>query len=311
MKIDRLLATTVLLLNRRKITAKELAERFEISVRTVYRDIEALNNAGIPVISLQGYAGGFAIPENYKLSKQLLSFEDMLSILTTLKGLNKTLQNADLQRVVEKIEVLIPEEKEPIYQEYADSFVIDIDGWCQSTRLQEGVKMVQEAVAKSHLLRFCYTDASGKRSKRLVEPHRLILKNFSWYMLGWCRERKAFRLFRLSRMRSLIKTQDPFLRRDLGDFNSSITVDSRPSVELVLHFSSRVRVRVEDFLDSRQLQEQDDGSLIATFGLPEDNWIYSFILSFGSDVEVLSPLRVRKVIQKKCVAMQNMYINLT
>ena len=102
MKIERLLAMTIMLLNRKKMTAKDLADYFEVSVRTIYRDVETLNQSNIPIVSYQGYDGGFCIPDHYKLSRQLLTFSDMLSILTTLKGVNQTLKNKDdIQAVVD------------------------------------------------------------------------------------------------------------------------------------------------------------------------------------------------------------------
>ncbi len=115
MKIDRLLSMTILLLNRRKMTAPDLADYFEVSVRTVYRDVETLNRSGIPVVSFQGQGGGLCIPDHYKLSRQLLTFSDMVSILTTLKGVNQTMNNREITRAIEKITALIPPEKEAQY----------------------------------------------------------------------------------------------------------------------------------------------------------------------------------------------------
>lgn len=248
MKIERLLAIIVLLLNRRRVTARELADRFEVSVRTIYRDVETLNGAGIPVISTQGHEGGLTIPDNYKLSRQLLTFDDMLSLLTTLQGVNRTMQNSDLQRIIEKITALIPEEKGLQRRIYSDSFVIDIAPWGMSDILRETMQAVRDAVGKSLLLDFVYTDAGSRESRRVVEPHTLIYKSFTWYLLAYCRNRNDFRLFRLSRMRNPVSGQEHFVRRDVGPLNRFAERDNRPLVELTVKFVPAIRVKVEESL---------------------------------------------------------------
>jgi predicted DNA-binding transcriptional regulator YafY len=309
MKLERLLAIVVLLLNRRKITASQLAERFEVSVRTVYRDIQTLNGAGIPIISNQGYEGGFSIPDNYKLSRQLLSFEDMLSILTTLKGINRTLNNEDLTRVIDKFTSLVPDDRMDVYKRHSESFIIDINGWGKTDRLKERIRQVQTAVTDSTLLFFSYTDAGGNQTRRQVEPHCLIFKTFAWYMLAYCRLRQDFRLFRLSRMRQIESLPEHFLRRNPEEYNVAVRQDSRPSIKLVLRFHPRARIRVEDIFDQDLLAYDTDGSITVTLFFPEDPWIISFVLSFGPEVEVISPKRIRKAVQEKCLAMQKIYCN--
>ena len=311
MKIERLLAITVILLNRRKVTAKELADRFEVSVRTIYRDIETLNGAGIPVISTQGHEGGLTIPDNYKLSRQLLTFDDMLSLLSALKGVNRTLKNDDIERVIDKVTALIPSEKETVYRNHADSFVIDITPWGNGDYHRDNIQKVHEAVTGSLLLDFAYTDANGRNSKRQVEPHTLLYKGFTWYMLGFCLNRQDFRLFRLSRMRTLSTTNKQFVRRQLAPLDHFFAQDSRPMIDLTLKFAQKMRIKTEDHFAPAQLRYEPDGSIIATFTLPEDDWLMSFILSFGSDVEVLSPPRWREAIRDKCLVMHNLYLNLT
>lgn len=311
MKIERLLAITVLLLNRRRVTAGELADRFQVSVRTIYRDLETLNGASIPIVACQGHGGGFCIPDNYKLSRQLLTFDDMVSILTTLNGVNRTLGNEDIARVIEKIAALIPEEKEPLYRTCSDSFIVDITPWGMSGRLRESVQTVHDAVSSSLLLSFDYTTAEGGRSRRTVEPHTLISKNFIWYVLGFCRLREDFRLFRLSRIRDLSPSQEHFLRRVVDPYSFISDADDQPLVQLVLKFHAEIRVKVEEYFPEQQLRVEPDGTLIATITLPETDWIVSFLLGFGDMVEVLSPPLWREKIWGKCTRMQKIYSNMT
>ncbi len=311
MKIERLLAITVLLLNRRRVAARELAEKFEVSVRTIYRDIQALNGAGIPVISYQGYEGGLCIPDNYKLSRQLLTFDDMVSILTTLKGVNRTLNNDDIDRVIEKIVALIPDDKEALYRKHSDSFIIDISGWSMGGRHVQTMQFIHAAVSRSVLIVFDYTSADGEESRRTVEPHTLIYKGFNWYLLAFCRLRDDFRLFRLSRIRNYRDESERFLRRKVDPIALVGKQEHRPSVDLVLKFKKKVKIRVEEIFNEDQLQTKPDGTMIATISIPEDKWVLSFLLSFGSEVEVVSPLRWRKAIYKKSKEIKKIYSNLT
>lgn len=311
MKIERLLAIIVLLLNRRRMTARELAERFEVSVRTIYRDIQTLNGAGIPVCSSQGHEGGISISENYTLSRQLLSLDDMLNIITMLKGVNGTLQNPDVERVIEKITALIPQEEESRYCNHMESFVVDITAWGMQERIAASLKIVHCAITDSLCTDFTYTDANGQKTRRKVEPHTLVFKNFGWYLLAFCRIRDDFRIFRLSRIRDLQSSSEHFLRRECPDLQEIMTWKERPVVELKLRFNSAIRIKVEDYFAEEQLTIQSDGSILATFEMPEDDWILSFLLSFGSDVEVLSPQHWRELVQKKCTEIQNLYCNMT
>ncbi len=312
MKIERLLAITVVLLNQRKVTAKELAEHFEVSLKTIYRDFETLNMAGIPVISYQGYEGGFCIPDNFKLSRQLLTYDEMVSILTSLKGINNTLNNKEVSRIIEKITALIPADKKEIYKQHGESFIIDISPWGGPPQQKSRMQHVHKAISTSTLLQFHYTAAQGIESQRIVEPHTLAFKHFNWYILAYCRLRKDFRIFRLSRMRNLMSLPDRFTRRNCDPliyFHGEM--DSRPTTEVILKFSARVKVRVEEIFDEEHLQYNKDGSITATFHLPEDEWISSFVLSFADEVELLSPPEWRKNIQKKITRIHGMYTNWT
>jgi predicted DNA-binding transcriptional regulator YafY len=227
-KIERLLAIIVLLLNRRKITARELAERFEVSIRTIYRDIATLNGAGIPVISSQGQAGGLAIPDGYKLSRQLLTARDLEAMLATLRGVNQTLANKDLQRIIETLDNLVPKDDEPTNVPLHRPLVVDITPWGPTITPEQTIQTMQRAVDGALLLDFSYTDASGQASRRTVEPHSLVFKGYAWYVIAYCRLRRDFRLFRLSRISAPYLRGESFVRRDLGDIKRFLSLRLRP-----------------------------------------------------------------------------------
>jgi predicted DNA-binding transcriptional regulator YafY len=311
LKIERLLAIVVLLLNRRRITARELAERFEVSVRTIYRDVASLAGAGIPVVTTQGHDGGLMIPDNYKLSRQLLTFEDMVAILTTLKGVNATLKNQELARVIEKITALIPEEKEALYQTHANSLVIDISPWGMTDGNEKIVQLVHSAINRAQVLTFTYTSASGQISRRVAEPHALVNKSFTWYLLAYCRMRQDFRVFRLSRLRQPSLLSEHFLRRETGPIECFFRPKEQPRVMLTLKFKAAARIKVEEHFPPNSLTTLADGSLVVKTSFPEDQWILAYLLSFGSEVEVLSPPTWRRMVYEKSREIENIYSNMT
>lgn len=312
MKIERLLAITIMLLNRRKATANDLAENFGVSARTIYRDLDTLNNAGIPIVSYQGYEGGFCIPDNYKLSRQLLTFDDMVSILTTLKGVNASLKNVDIDRAIEKITALIPVEKKDLFRQKSGSFIIDISPWGKSSHHDSTMQKVHKGVSESRFLQFCYTGAGGQKSDRVVEPHTLIFKSFNWYLFAYCKLRQDFRVFRLSRMRQVTVKKQCFIRRlvDPEEYFHPQN-DSRAEIELVLKFSAQLLVRVEEMFEEKHLSYNADKTITARFTIPEDEWIVSFVLSFGDNVEIISPASWRQTLKQKIEKMNKIYSNLT
>ncbi|MDK9706725.1 MAG: YafY family transcriptional regulator [Desulforhopalus sp.] len=307
MKIERLIAIIVLLLNRRKITAGELAERFEVSIRTIYRDIATLTGAGIPVLSSQGHDGGLAIPDGYKLSRQLLTRRDLEAMLATLRGVNQAMANKDLQRIIETLDNLLPKDDELTRLPSRPSFVVDITPWGPSATPEHTVQTVQRAVDGALLLKFSYTDSSGKSSKRTVEPHTLVYKGYAWYLLAYCRLRHDFRLFRLSRITGPNLGDTSFLRRDIGDISRFLQFDCGPTYPVVLRFSQRVRPKVEEYFPGAELTVDGDGFITAHLDLPDDPWLFSFILGFGADVEILSPASWRQRVEKIVADMKKLY----
>ncbi len=308
MKIERLLTMTILLLNRRKVTAKELAEQFNITVRTVYRDIETLNASGIPVISYQGYEGGFCIADNFKMSRQLLTFDDITSLLSLLKGVNQTLHNRDVASVIEKITALIPSEREAEYQTHSNSFMIDITPWGRGAHIEELITDMHSAVSESRKVTFDYTTANGNSSIRSVEPHTMVMKSFSWYLLGYCELREQFRLFKLVRMQNISISETRFVRREIDPqkFFSNGS-DTRPLMDVVLKFDSSMRYKIEEDFDSSQYKINEDASLTVSFPIQEDEWVTSMILSYGANVTVLSPARLQKRVAQEIQKMQTLY----
>lgn len=302
MKIDRLLAITMLLVNRKRISARELAEHFEVSVRTIHRDIEAINQSGIPVISYQGASGGFGIMENFKVDKNVLTPDNIIAIITALKGISTAMDDRKIHDTLEKMKGLISGYSAADPDKFKEQVVIDFNPWGANVQDKEKLGVLKEAVGENRLIRFFYTNSKGESGERDVEPMGLVFRGASWYLYGYCRVREEYRMFRLSRMKSVRLLSEYFKHR--GKSLEEFTRESGWSgdvkyVNLKLHFSPSVRVRVEDSFAAEQIQVNEDGSSTVCVTFPEDNWVYGMILSYADDVEVLEPQYLRAIIKEK------------
>lgn len=308
MRIDRMLAIVIMLLNRDRITAREFAEKFEVSIRTVYRDIEAVNQAGVPVVSYPGNDGGFGILENYRIDRQLLTFNDMLAILMALKGINTTLADQELDTAIEKISNLVPKERANELELRFEQLVIDVSPWGYREEEKKKLKVIYQTISESRLLRFEYRNLKGEKSLRVIEPMTLLFKGYAWYLLGYCRLREDYRCFKLSRIADLMVLDEKFIRRKASYRDFSIPGDQNNTlVHLILKFSPEVQLKVEEYFDADWISYQTDGYLIIETDWPEDEWVYAFIMSYGEHVEVLEPLHIREMVRIKVAKMFEMY----
>lgn len=308
MRIDRMLAIVVMLLNRERITARELAEKFEVSIRTIYRDLEAINQAGVPIVSYPGNDGGFGIMNNYKIDRQLLTFNDMLAILSALKNVNTTLADWEIDAAIEKISSLVPKERNDELELRYEQLVIDVSPWGFRDEDKTKLKAIYRAIAANKLLRFDYRNLKGEKNLRVIEPMTLLFKGYAWYLLGYCRLREDFRSFKLSRITELTVLDEKFERRKKSyrDFPVPGKQNNSP-IHLKLRYSPAVRPNVEEYFNPENITYQDDGWIIVNVDWPEDEWIYAHILSYGENVEVLEPMDIREKIRKRAAKLYRLY----
>lgn len=303
MKLDRLLAIVVMLLNRERVSAKALAGHFDVSIRTIYRDLEAINQSGIPIVAYQGYNGGFGIMENYKLSRNVLTYEDLTAIITGLKGMEATVEDKKLKVTLEKIMSLIPESDMAKIDRLDAQLAIDFSPWGNSGAQKSKLRLLRHGIENNRLVSFYYTSLKGEGMQRTVEPMTLVLKGYTWYLFGYCTTRGDYRLFRLSRIQQVLLEDAEFVRRDQRYDNYTAEeswVKTAKWVKLVLLFAPRARSRVEELFDSEGIHMNADGSMLVRVAYPEDEWVYGNLLSFGDDVVVLEPEHIRELIIKKC-----------
>ena len=309
MKIDRLLSIVIALLGRDLVSATELARRFGVTVRTIQRDIEAIDAAGIPVTAIHGPSGGYSIMETFRLDRQFLTFDDLFTITTALQGIADSLSSRSVEKTVDKIRSLTRPGGASEMDKRGQKLYVDFSALGHSPRRGGNLAVIQDAVERNRCLSLRYTNARCATTTRVVEPHTLVFTWFSWYLLAWCRTRKDFRLFRLSRVREPRLLPEVFKRRriDVAELLRGIYVKAPAALPIVLRFRPELRVFVEDYFPFAEISEEGGGSCVARFELPEDDWLHGTILSYGDGVEVLSPPHLRKTIAEISARIAQIY----
>lgn len=300
MRLERLLAIVVKLLNRDRISAQELALDFEVTIRTIYRDIEAINVAGIPIISFQGQQGGFGIMDNYRLERQVLTLPEITSILSVLKSFQSTFKDRKLALATDKIQNMVPKDKKSEIHTQFEKLVFEVLPWGENPKQKRNLAIIQEAVSEEKLLKFTYRNAKNEKMIRVIEPMTLVYKAYIWYLFGYCKLKKDYRIFRLTRMDQIKLQSESFVRRkrSYNDFVKKVDITKIKMVELNLCFSQQVIHRVEDAFDNNQMQKQRDGSVIVHVKWPDDFGLYMFLLSFGQHVTVIDPPHVKQELRR-------------
>lgn len=214
MKIDRLISIIMVLLERKKVSAPKLAEMFEVTTRTIYRDIEVLNQVGIPIIAYPGVNGGIGIMEEYKIDKKLFTTSDITTLLRGLGSISSTLTDEEIVNTLAKVKGLIPAEQIKDIELKSGQVNIDLTPWAGNKNLQPNLEEIKKSLDENRLLSFKYSDREGKKSQRLVEPYQLVLKESNWYLQAYCTTRCDFRIFKLSRISQIEIMEDKFIPRE-------------------------------------------------------------------------------------------------
>ncbi|WP_018592524.1 helix-turn-helix transcriptional regulator [Terrisporobacter glycolicus] len=301
MKINRLTEIILILLNKNIVTAKELSDKFQVSTRTIYRDIETLSLSGVPVYMSKGKKGGIGLLEDFSINKTLLSDNDKESITLALKALS-TIEYPDINSVINKVGFVN-------VTNYNDNWIdIDLSRWGSKTYEDDKFDKIKYSILNNKLVEFSYINSLSNQSKRIIEPIKLIYKGQSWYLYGYCRLKKDFRLFRISRIKDFEVNKQSFTKWNLK--KQEINKDENKvfnTVKVKLEVKKKVLYRVFDEFNKESIIENENGNYQVTMEYPENEWLYGYILSFGPYVKVIEPLHIRNIIIEKMKETLNMY----
>jgi predicted DNA-binding transcriptional regulator YafY len=293
MKINRLLEITLILLNKKSVTAQELAAKFGVSSRTIYRDIDELSTAGVPVFTNQGSGGGISLLENYAINRAILTEHERDSLLLALKTLQAT-KYPEIDTILGKIGAVFKKVAG------ADWVRIEFSPWGSGPNDENKFLDVKKAILESKVAVLDYINADGILSRRSIEPMQLVFKGQAWYVWGYCRTRRDFRTFRISRIRNMTVSDETFTRRRPEEVKEEET--SPPQVKMVtlkLRFKPEDLYRVYDDYNEDRITRNPDGTYDVMVTFAEDEWVYGYILSFGPYVEVLEPPYIREIIRQR------------
>lgn len=300
MKIDRLVSIIMILLDKKRIGAQELAELFEVSPRTIYRDIETINMAGIPVRSTPGVGGGFEIMQAYKIDKKVFSAEDLSALLIGLSGLTSVVRGDEVVHALAKVKSFIPAERAKDIEFKVNQINIDLSQWAGNGSIGPYLEIIKSALEENRLLMFEYVAHHGNKTIRTVEPCQLVLKASHWYLHGYCTIRDNFRLFRISHMLNLKMLDETFTPRKyekpILDY-SEVLETLQIKIKIRIHKS--IMDRVLDYCTYEDFLPDGDEHYIVDFPFVENDYYYDILLGFGSKCECLEPPHVRKNMRRK------------
>lgn len=299
MKIDRLMGITLYLLNHGQTSARKLAEEFEVSSRTIVRDLETLDRAGIPIQSLHGSQGGYRIMEGYILEKQAATKQEYNWIVTALKGMVSAYANKQLEQSLAKLEGFRDAETAPVS--------LDLSAASEDARINASLRLLEDAIYKKRIVQFSYTNGSDVRKEIRVEPVLLQYKWYSWYLIGYYEKYRDYCMFKLVRMERLKMTEQKNTK--LHDPSQiKLRHDTGRSIDITLYGEASIKSKCREYLNGRIIKEYENGDFEFRFSAPErEAFWYGVLLSFGNRVKVIEPEEVKERILQTCLELQEAY----
>lgn len=287
MKINRHIGILSLLLQKEKVTAAELSEKFEVSRRTIARDIDDICMAGIPIVTTQGKDGGISIMEGYKIDRVLLLIEDMKAIFTGLKGLDSVSDSPRYRQLMDKLSAENSE-----ISGFGDEIIIDLAAWDKSA-VSGKIELIKNAIKNDEKITFRYCAPNGE-SVRTIEPYHLIFQWSSWYVWGYCTTRQDYRLFKLMRLFDLRNTGEKCEPRDVSPYICENMWRVDKPITATVRFDSSMKWRVIDEYSTELPRFNEDGSSELTITWSDKQNFFGMILSYGDKAEIISPPELRE-----------------
>lgn len=291
MRSDRLLSILIIITQKGLVTGKELAEHFEVSLRTIYRDIEKISEAGVPIAAAGGKGGGYYIMENYNLNNLFFNKEEIEPLIAVMENLKFLFgKNQQFNDIVLKFETLQNNRKKE-----CESLSINISHFSMEQELREYLFLINKAIEENRLLEFEYINRRMEYSKRIVEPIQISFAGGDWYIIAFCKARNDYRKFKLVRIRNM-NLGGSFAKRMISKEElKKIFADSyeKNSILVTLKFSNKIGEQLSEHFSKETIKSLEDGTFIVEDFFPDDEGLKKFILSFGGECEVMAPRKLR------------------
>jgi len=294
MKIDRLLGILTFLLERESATAPELADRFEVSRRTILRDLEVLDRAGFPVVSRQGKGGGISLLEGFRFDSKVLRRDEIGQIVAGLRGVSSVFADSSLERLVKRLSSL---NDSPLS--------IDLSSFYRDS-LSEKISLFTMAIKERRCVSFTYYSSSGE-SFRIVEPVAIRYRWSDWYLQGFCRAKEDFRLFKLNRLWGALMETSEFLPKDPPRISEDPVAHLTERYNVEILFDKSVKYLLVESYGPESFRENSDGSLHFNRDFANRDFMLRWILQFGDKAQVLKPKELAEEIWQMAVRIEKKY----
>lgn len=305
MRVDRLLSILLIITNKGLVTGQELADHFEVSLRTIYRDIDKLGEAGVPIASTGGRGGGYYIMSKYNLDKLFFNDEEIGTLVPLMENLKIAFgKNPQFNNIALKLETIYDKEKIS-----NNKFSINMSHFNMQEDLKEYIYLIGKAIEETRLLQFDYINRRLEVSRRIAEPIQISFNHGEWFLIAYCRNRKDYRKFKLIRVRDL-KIIEPFEKRPIEreelDKIFRESYDNK-SIKVTLRFKSKIGEHLIEHFSRDTISSLEDGNFMVTEYFPDDEGLVKFILSLGKDCEVLEPEFLREKVKKYVFSIYQQY----
>ncbi len=288
MQESRLFKILYRLLDKGEATACELAKDFEVSVRTIYRDIDALSAAGIPIYTAAGRNGGIRLLEGFVLNKAVLSEKEKQEILAALQSINAA-KNVDGSETLQKLSAL--------FHTHSENWLeVEFSRWGNQESDNRKFERLKDAVLHCKRVKIRYAGSDENETERIIEPLQLAYKAKAWYLKAFCTLKQDYRLFKLNRILGLEVLEEHFVPHE---FQGQTDTHESDYNLVTLRFPKEMAYRVYDEFDETQIERQENDGFIVSAKMPEDAWLTGFLLSFGTQVEILSPDSLKAILAEQ------------
>lgn len=301
MKYRIMIKMLTMLMSRRKVTAKEIADRYDISVRSVYRYVEELNVSGVPVDVVRGRYGGICISDTFRLPSGYFTRGEYAAAINALEAMHSQMNDEDTLSALEKLQRQQKADRRDL--SVCGNIIVDGGAWADMGRFSEKMSVCEQAVKESACLEIDYISRGGEHSKRIIDPHVLIYKQNVWYVYAYCHSRQDFRTFKIGRIKLARFTGRNFVKKEFtrDQIPLNFEYSSEQFVPVTLEIKKDALADVEEFIGVDNVEPRGK-ALVATLRLPDDETLVDKILGYGGKVKVLEPESLKQKVKAAALA---------